>query len=209
MKDLQIFHIEHWQNFPLAFIPLFVAIDVIGILPIFMSLVEGVEKPQKARFINQSVITALSVSIGFLAVGKFVFSILGIEIYDFKMAGGLLLLVFAINDLLFSEKSKKTITSTMGVVPLGIPLVVGPAVLTTIIVTVDTYGYIPTITSLVVNLFIVWIVFLKSNFIYRVMGEGGSKAFAKVASLLLAAIAVMMIRRGFMDIMLYIKKSAL
>lgn len=208
MKDLQIFHIEHWQNFPLAFIPLFVAIDVIGILPIFMSLVEGVEKPQKARFINQSVITALSVSIGFLAVGKFVFSILGIEIYDFKIAGGLLLLVFAINDLLFSEKSKKTITSTMGVVPLGIPLVVGPAVLTTIIVTVDTYGYIPTITSLVVNLFIVWIVFLKSNFIYRVMGEGGSKAFAKVASLLLAAIAVMMIRRGFMDIMLYIKKSA-
>lgn len=208
MKDLQIFHIEHWQNFPLAFIPLFVAIDVLGILPIFMSLVEGVEKPQKARFINQSVITALSVSIGFLAVGKFVFSILGIEIYDFKMAGGLLLLVFAINDLLFSEKSKKTITSTMGVVPLGIPLVVGPAVLTTIIVTVDTYGYIPTITSLVVNLFIVWIVFLKSNFIYRIMGEGGSKAFAKVASLLLAAIAVMMIRRGFMDIMLYIKKSA-
>ena len=208
MKDLQIFHIEHWQNFPLAFIPLFVAIDVIGILPIFMSLVEGVEKPQKARFINQSVITALSVSIGFLAVGKFVFSILGIEIYDFKMAGGLLLLVFAINDLLFSEKSKKTITSTMGVVPLGIPLVVGPAVLTTIIVTVDTYGYIPTITSLAVNLFIVWIVFLKSNFIYRVMGEGGSKAFAKVASLLLAAIAVMMIRRGFMDIVLYMKKSA-
>ena len=208
MKDLQIFHIEHWQNFPLAFIPLFVAIDVIGILPIFMSLVEGVEKPQKARFINQSVITALSVSIGFLAVGKFVFSILGIEIYDFKIAGGLLLLVFAINDLLFSEKSKKTITSTMGVVPLGIPLVVGPAVLTTIIVTVDTYGYIPTITSLAVNLFIVWIVFLKSNFIYRVMGEGGSKAFAKVASLLLAAIAVMMIRRGFMDIVLYIKKSA-
>ena len=208
MKDLQIFHIEHWQNFPLAFIPLFVAIDVIGILPIFMSLVEGVEKPQKARFINQSVITALSVSIGFLAVGKFVFSILGIEIYDFKMAGGLLLLVFAINDLLFSEKSKKTITSTMGVVPLGIPLIVGPAVLTTIIVTVDTYGYIPTITSLAVNLFIVWIVFLKSNFIYRVMGEGGSKAFAKVASLLLAAIAVMMIRRGFMDIVLYMKKSA-
>jgi multiple antibiotic resistance protein len=92
----------------------------------------------------------------------------------------------------------------MGVVPLGIPLVVRPAVLTTIIVTVDSYGYIPTITALVVNLFIVWIVFLKSNFIYRVMGEGGFKAFAKVASLILAAIAVMMIKRGFTDIVLYI-----
>ena len=208
MKELQILHIEHWSDFLLAFIPLFIAIDVVGILPIFMSLVDGIEKPQKTKIINQSVITALSVSIGFLAIGKFVFSVLGIEIYDFKMAGGLLLLVFAINDLLFSEKGKRTVTQTMGVVPLGIPLVVGPAVLTSIIVTVDTYGYIPTITSLAVNLVIVWIVFLKSNFIYRLMGEGGSKAFAKVASLLLAAIAVMMVRRGFMDMMLYMKKSS-
>ena len=208
MKELQLLHIEHWHNFLLAFIPLFIAIDVVGILPIFMSLVDGIEKPQKTKIINQSVITALSVSIGFLALGKFVFSVLGIEIYDFKMAGGLLLLVFAINDLLFSEKGKRTITPTMGVVPLGIPLVVGPAVLTSIIVTVDTYGYIPTVTSLVVNLIIVWVVFLKSNFIYRLMGEGGSKAFAKVASLLLAAIAVMMLRRGFMDMMLYMKKSS-
>ena len=208
MKELQILHIEHWSDFLLAFIPLFIAIDVVGILPIFMSLVDGIEKPQKTKIINQSVITALSVSIGFLAIGKFVFSVLGIEIYDFKMAGGLLLLVFAINDLLFSEKGKRIVTQTMGVVPLGIPLVVGPAVLTSIIVTVDTYGYIPTITSLAVNLVIVWIVFLKSNFIYRLMGEGGSKAFAKVASLLLAAIAVMMVRRGFMDMMLYMKKSS-
>ena len=208
MKELQILHIEHWHNFLLAFIPLFIAIDVVGILPIFMSLVDGIEKPQKTKIINQSVITALSVSIGFLALGKFVFSVLGIEIYDFKMAGGLLLLVFAINDLLFSEKGKRTATPTMGVVPLGIPLVVGPAVLTSIIVTVDTYGYIPTVASLVVNLIIVWVVFLKSNFIYRLMGDGGSKAFAKVASLLLAAIAVMMLRRGFMDMMLFMKKSS-
>ena len=208
MKELQLLHIEHWHNFLLAFIPLFIAIDVVGILPIFMSLVDGIEKPQKTKIINQSVITALSVSIGFLAIGKFVFSVLGIEIYDFKMAGGLLLLVFAINDLLFSEKGKRTTTPTMGVVPLGIPLVVGPAVLTSIIVTVDTYGYIPTVASLVVNLIIVWVVFLKSNFIYRLMGDGGSKAFAKVASLLLAAIAVMMVRRGFMDMMIYMKKSS-
>lgn len=208
MKELQILHIEHWHNFLLAFIPLFIAIDVAGILPIFMSLVEGVEKPQKIKTINQSVITALSVSVGFLALGKFIFSVLGIEIYDFKMAGGLLLLVFAINDLLFAEKGKRAITSTMGVVPLGIPLVVGPAVLTTIIVTVDTYGYLPTVTSLVINLVIVWVVFLKSNFIYRIMGDGGSRAFAKVASLLLAAIAVMMIRRGCMDMVTFLKKSS-
>ncbi len=77
MKELQLLHIEHWHNFLLAFIPLFIAIDVVGILPIFMSLVDGIEKPQKTKIVNQSVITALSVSIGFLALGKFVFSVLG------------------------------------------------------------------------------------------------------------------------------------
>lgn len=173
-----------------------------------MSLAEGTEKPQKTKIIHQSVITALSVSIGFLAIGKFVFSVLGIEIYDFKIAGGLLLLVFAINDLLFAEKGKRTFSATMGVVPLGIPLIVGPAVLTSIIITVDTYGYVPTITSLVINLIIVWIVLLKSEFIHRLMGDGGSKAFAKVAALLLAAIAVMMIRRGLFDMVSCIKNPS-
>ena len=207
MSELQILHIGHWHNFLLAFIPLFIAIDVLGVLPIFMSLVEGMERPQKSKVVHQAVITAISVSIAFLAVGKFVFSVLGIEVYDFKVAGGLLLLVFAINDLLFAEKRRREVTSTMGVVPLGIPLVVGPAVLTTIIVTVDTYGYIPTIASLVANLLIVWLIFLKSEYIYRLMGDGGSKAFAKVASLLLAAIAVMMIRRGLLDMLLCLSKA--
>ncbi|MCF6157267.1 MAG: MarC family protein [wastewater metagenome] len=209
MEYLHILYFSHWHNFLLAFIPIFVAIDVLGILPIFISLVEGIEKPVKTRIINQSLMTAISISIGFVIIGKFVFSILGIEMYDFKMAGGLLLLVFAINDLLFSErKAKGTITSTVGVVPLGIPLVVGPALLTSLIIIIDLYGYIPTMVSLVVNLFIVWIVFMNSDFIYRIMGEGGSRAFAKVASLLLASIAVMMIRRGITDTILSITKSS-
>ncbi len=208
MKDLQILRIEDWHNFLLAFIPIFITIDVIGLLPIFMTLVEGMEKPLRIKTIHQSVITAFSVSIGFLALGKFIFSVLGIEIYDFKMAGGLLLLVFAINDLLFGEKGKRAITPTMGVVPLGIPLIVGPAVLTSIIITVDTYGYIPTVTSLIINLFLVWIALLKSNIIYRLMGDGGSKAIAKIASLLLAAIAVMMIRRGLVDVIVFMKKPS-
>ncbi len=201
-----MFQLKHLHDFLLAFIPIFVAIDVVAILPIFISLMEGIEKPLKTKIINQSVITALSISIGFIAIGKFVFSVLRIEIYDFKLAGGLLLLIFAIHDLLFAERERRTITSTIGIVPLGIPLVVGPAVLTTSIVAVDTYGYIPTLASLVVNLFIVWIVFLNADFIYRLMGDGGSKAFAKVASLLLAAIAVMMIRLGVTDMLVYINK---
>ncbi|MGQ3686332.1 MAG: MarC family protein [Candidatus Loosdrechtia sp.] len=207
MEYLPAFYPINWYNFLLAFIPIFVAIDVIGLLPIFISFIEGIEKPVKIKIINQSLLTAFSVSVGFIVVGKFVFAVLGIEIYDFKMAGGLLLLVFAIYDLLFSEKGKRTVTSAIGVVPLGIPLVVGPAVLTTLIITINAYGYVPTIFSLIVNLFIVWMVLMNSDFIYRLMGEGGSRAFAKIASLLLASIAVMMIRRGIVDMVMYIKNS--
>ena len=112
------------------------------------------------------------------------------------MAGGIILLIIAIHDLLFPEKKRRIDGATVGIVPLGVPLIVGPAVLTTMLISVDAYGYISTIISLVVNLTFAWGVFSRAGFLMRLLGEGGSKGVAKVVSLLLAAIAVMMIRRG-------------
>ena len=91
----------------------------------------------------------------------------------------------------------------MGAVPIGTPLVTGPAVLTTIIILLDSYGMLITVSSFVVNLFIVWVVFSYSDAISRFLGKAGSKAFSKIASLLLAAIAVMMIRKGVVDTIAY------
>jgi multiple antibiotic resistance protein len=88
----------------------------------------------------------------------------------------------------------------MGVVPLGTPLIVGPAVLTTIIMLIDIYGIIPTVTSFIINMVVVWFVFINSDHILRILGNAGSKAISKVASLILASIGVMMIRKGIMDI---------
>jgi multiple antibiotic resistance protein len=77
----------------------------------------------------------------------------------------------------------------------------GPAALTSIIIVVDNYGYWMSIASLFVNLFIVWLVFHFSEFMMKVMGVAGSRAFGKVASLFMAAIAVMMIRVGIQNIL--------
>jgi multiple antibiotic resistance protein len=184
----------------LAFIPIFVAIDVIGILPIFLSLTEGMNKAQRRGVIRQSVVTALAVGIGFLVVGKFIFALLGITVSDFKIAGGILLLIFAVRELIIEDRVTRAPSSTMGVVPIGMPLIVGPAVLTSLLILGDTYHYLPTITSFIINLGIVWIVFSQAEVIIRTLGEGGTKGVAKVASLLLAAIAVMMIRRGLVDL---------
>ena len=84
---------------------------------------------------------------------------------------------------------------------MGVPLIMGPAALTTILILLDNFGYIPTILSMILNFIIVLLVLLNAKLILKVIGDGGSKAFAKVASLFLAAIAVMMIRVGVLNIL--------
>jgi multiple antibiotic resistance protein len=80
-------------------------------------------------------------------------------------------------------------------------LIMGPGALTTIIMVTDIHGYLLTTASIVLNLAIVWFLFTQSKWIVRVIGDGGTRAFAKVASLFLAAIAVMMIRVGILNIL--------
>jgi multiple antibiotic resistance protein len=180
----------------LPFIPLFVAFDVLGILPIFVSLTSEMVPMDRKQVIRQSIITAFLVSIGFVAAGKFIFGLLGISVADFQIAGGALLFIIAIVDLLFPEKTRTFPKETMGVVPIGIPLIVGPAVLTLLLIIVQSYGYVPTLVCLVFNLFIVWLVFSQAHRVLGWIKEGGAKGMAKVSSLLLAAFAMMMIRMG-------------
>ena len=98
-----------------------------------------------------------------------------------------------------NEKVHKLSSDTLGAVPIGTPLITGPAVLTTIIILLDSYGIVLTVSSFVINLMIVWITFYFSTAISNFLGKAGSKAFSKIASLLLAAIAVMMMRKGIVD----------
>jgi multiple antibiotic resistance protein len=102
---------------------------------------------------------------------------------------------------LFSKEHKSDPDISAGVVPIGIPLIMGPAALTTIIILVDAYGYLWTIASLIVNMFIVWLVFTRSDMITKVLGKAGSRAVAKVVALFLAGIAVMMIRSGILQML--------
>jgi multiple antibiotic resistance protein len=187
---------EILKSLPLTFIPLFVAIDIFGILPIFTSLTVEMSPDEKRTVIRDSTITALIVSMVFVALGEGVFSILGITVDDFKIAGGLVLLVLAIIELIKPSGLRRDHEDTIGVVPIGVPLIVGPAVLTTLIVLIDHYGIAPTVISLVINLVIVWIGLNASREITRFIGKNGILAISKVMALLLAAIAVMMIRLG-------------
>ncbi|RLA77206.1 MAG: MarC family protein, partial [Deltaproteobacteria bacterium] len=107
------------KNFLLALIPIFVAMDAIGVLPIFLSLTEGMDPKERERVVKASVVTGFAVGVGFLLIGKFVFRVIGVTVSDFKVAGGLILLVLAIYDLIFPEKTRRSPGETVGVVPLG------------------------------------------------------------------------------------------
>jgi multiple antibiotic resistance protein len=185
-----------YKIFILSFIPLFVAIDVLGLVPIFLSLTGKMNPKEKKKLITDATLTALAVSLVFLFGGRMIFNFLGITENDFRVGGGIVLLVLAIVELVFAGEDNRTPQTSVGVVPIGIPLIIGPAVLTTLLIVVDSYGYLAAVIALLANLFLVWLIFRNSNLIIRIMGEAGSKAFAKVAALFMAAIAIMMIRVG-------------
>ncbi len=189
-----------FEQFLKCFIPLFVAIDSVGVLPLFINLTQGIKKEQKLKLISEATIACLLISIIFLFSGRLVFGFLGINESDFRIAGGILLLLISISDIAFSGLRLRSHQSgEVGVVPIGIPLIMGPAALTTILILVDQQGVAMTLFALIVNLAIVWIAFRKSDVILRILGDGGSRAFAKIMALFLAAIAVMMIRVGLSD----------
>jgi multiple antibiotic resistance protein len=184
-----------------AFISIFVAISVLSVLPIFISFTEEIAGERK-KIAGQSVLTAFLVATGFMFLGSAVFRAIGIAVEDFMIAGGVLLLVFSIVDIVFPDsKGRQVSSTTMGVVPIGTPLLAGPATLTTTLVLVGHYGYLPVIVSLFLNFLIAWAILYKAELIIRLIGINGARAFAKITSLVLAAIAVKMIRIGLFAIL--------
>ena len=113
-----------------------------------------------------------------------------------QMAGGLLLLVLAIHNLLHPELPLRQPGGHLGVVPLGTPLIVGPAVLTTLLTLVSSHGYALTLLAFGLNLVLVWVALRCASTVVRAISEAGTQAMAKVFGLLLAAIGVTLVRRG-------------
>jgi multiple antibiotic resistance protein len=190
----------HFDDFLKAFIPLFVAIDPIGLAAVFLAISAGVETKRKKTIANQGAWTGGLVALLFLFLGQTIFTALGITVSDFQIAGGLILFVLAARDLVHSAAEEPTkLADDFGVVPLGMPLIAGPASITTLILLAQTLGTLVTLAALAVNLILVVLAFAYSDWLGRKIGPTGMRAISKIISMLLAAIAVNMIRRGWSD----------
>jgi len=185
------------QNFLLAFIPVFVAIDPIGLVAIFMGLGTSGSPENRKHQAFLGIFTGLCVSVGFIFLGKIVFAALGITVADFQVAGGLILLVLAVRELVDIGPHDRGGGNEFGIVPLGMPLIAGPALLTALLILIDSVGIAYTLASLVVNLAIVAIALCNAERFARWMGKQGLRGVSKLIALLLAAIAISLIRRGW------------
>jgi len=189
------------HSFFLCFVPLFVAVDAIGVLPMFVSLTAGQPPERLNRIILQSMVTAVLVALAFITVGQGILHLLGITVNDFMIAGGILLFVISMNDLLVLEPKRRQVDGeSLGVVPLGVPLITGPAVLTTSLLLMNTHGVGLTALAIIVNVALAGVIFSAARTLLHLLGKAGAKASSKVASLFLAAIAVMMVRKGIMNL---------
>jgi multiple antibiotic resistance protein len=189
------------ESYFLTFVALFVAVDSLGNVPIFISLVEGSTKKERKRVVSDSVTTATVVALIFMFVGKVVLRFIGITISDFQVAGGALLFIISAR-LLLPGSSKGFLGDghgkDLGVFPLGTPLITGPAVLTTTLIMVDSYGLVPTLFAVLLNMLVVWVTLVKADFLLKLFGQNGLRALAKIMYILLAAIGVMMVRKGIL-----------
>src|SRR5207237_5667545 len=138
------------DKFLLAFIPVFVAIDPIGLVAIFIGLGTSVSSEHRKRQAFLGLVTGLLVSIGFIFLGKIIFKALGITVADFQVAGGLILLVLAVRELVGFGPHDRGGSNEFGVVPLGMPLIAGPALLSALLILIDSVGLAFSVVSLLV-----------------------------------------------------------
>lgn len=184
------------ESFILTFVPLFIVIDALGNLTFIISLSEGMSSHERRKAIDIAVITAGIVGLAFLFFGQFILKVMGISVGAFAIAGGLILLVLSTKYMMTGQMVEVIKEEMVAIVPIGTPLTVGPATITTLLLLATQFPLYLVLLSFMLNLLITWIIFLQSNQIVKFMRQGGLRAVSRVFSLLLAAIAVSIIIRG-------------
>jgi multiple antibiotic resistance protein len=208
------------HDFLSIFLPLFVVMDPAGSIPVYLALTERQNEAQRRKIALRATIVAGVTGVLFIVLGQAIFNFLGVRFADFQIAGGILLVILAVIDLLTPGKpavdEHAPVDGTVGVVPLAVPLIVGPATMTTSLLLVNTYsgGYnerygtpqgqilvmAMVCAALVLNLVILFGAMWHSSKLVALVGKNTMAVVNKIVMILLAAIAVSLIRQGIVSI---------
>ncbi len=170
--------------------------DAMGNLPFVISLSEDMSSHERRKTVNIAIGTAAVLGLAFLFLGQLILKVMGISVGSFAIAGGIILLVLSIRYITTGRMVQVIKQEMVAVVPIGTPLVVGPATITTLLLLVTQFRLSLVLVAFIANILVSWGILLLSNRISRYMGQGGLRVVSQVFNLLLAAIAVNMIIRG-------------
>ena len=183
-----------------AFIVLFVVMDPIGNLPLFMSLTKGMPIKEIKKNANKSVFVAGVLLFIFLFLRLKIFNFFGINLNSFQIAGGIILLVMGI---LYAFGTSLKFVKSHGAdlsVPVGTPLLTGPGVITTTIILVKESGTFVIVIAALLTLLATWLILLNSTRLYRILGQQWTDVISRVMGIVLAAIAVEFMAEGILNI---------
>ncbi|MEM2873075.1 MAG: MarC family protein [Nitrososphaerales archaeon] len=170
---------------------LFIIVDPLGNVPIFISLTEGMNLEQRRKAFRTATIVSLILLLVFALLGQQILEVFRISPQSFMIAGGLLLLVIAVKLLIFGGwEEKKTLPESIGAVPIATPLLVGPGAITTTIVMLQSSGLLVTLVSVLIIFFTIWLVLHFIERINKFLGTTGATVIARIMAIFIAAIAV-------------------
>lgn len=170
---------------------LFAVIDIIGSIPVVISLKEktGGINASKASWVSFGIMLA------FLFIGNSILEIIGISIGDFAIAGSILLFIVAMEMILGIQISKDTMPATASVVPLAFPLIAGTGTLTTLLSIRAEYNIVSIIVAIVINVAIVYVVLRNLQRLENLLGIGGIAIIKKVFGIILLAMAIKLFKK--------------
>lgn len=188
-----------------AILALFAIVDPIGNIPIFIEVADHIPEGQSQKAFNTAVIVGVIILLIFSFAGNAILNyIFGIELADLQLAGGILLLVIAIDHLVFGTLRRSVAVSgtfgpyEIGCVPLACPLLAGPGAMVTSLTTLERSGPAEAILAIAVVFGLLWIIMRFVQPIHRFLGKIVCTVFSKVMCLFIAAIGVHMIMSGLL-----------
>ncbi len=176
---------------------MFIVMDSLGNIPIFYSMLGNLNEKIKHDRIKKIIIASSIILIFFLMFGNLILSFFNITLSDFKLAGGIILFIIALKFILGIRILEHQKNHSFAIVPIATPLIVGPGVITTVIILTNIYGFFITLIASLLNLALTLLILKKSQFLFTFLGKQGSDILSRIMGLILAAIAVNFIKAGW------------
>lgn len=190
MKFLQVFDIKEVLT---ATMVLFAVIDIVGSIPIIVSLKQKFGKIEA----RSASIVAGVLMIAFLYIGNNILKLIGVDVNSFAIAGAFVIFIIAIEMILGIEIQKNAEAQSASIVPIAFPLVAGAGTLTTTLSLKAEYHDINLIIAIILNTIIVYIVLKSSDWLEKKLGEGTLGVLKKVFGIILLAISIKLFTANF------------